>query len=391
MKKLDRFSLVLCVLYVLDHLLKLIAVEHFFRRGPVPRPRVWPTVTLLQPITRGASDLRAALTARVHLEYPASIQHLLVCDHADTDSLAICRDILRHYPALEAQIVEVAGVDTRPALKTVKLQAGLPLATGEIICCVDDDITLRPTTLLQLVPEVLPAHAGAAFGLACYTSWQNLPSSLMSIFVNANALLSYIPLTYLADPFTITGHCFALRRSTLDAVGGFAGMEHRVDDDHDLARRLRANGLQSVQTTLVYDVVNTLPSLSAYQAQIKRWFIFPRQALIPFLTPWERIVSAAGSIAMLIPVLQALMVIFTRRRIALLGASTSLILFASTYSLCEARYLHRKTPPMRWVLLPFVALLTPLQICGALLSNKQIEWRGQQLRIARGGAFEVVQ
>jgi len=41
-------------------------------------------------------------------------------------------------------------------------------------------------------------------------------------------------------------------------------------------------------------------------------------------------------------------------------------------------------------LLPIVALLTLLQVLWSLLSNEEIEWRGQRLRIRRGGIFEVL-
>ena len=54
-----------------------------------------------------------------------------------------------------------------------------------------------------------------------------MPGSAISSFVNANALLSYIPLTYLTEPFTITGHCYALRRAIFDAVGGLEDMAGR--------------------------------------------------------------------------------------------------------------------------------------------------------------------
>ena len=107
----------------------------------------------------------------------------------------------------------------------------------------------------------------------------------MSLFVNANALLSYLPLTYLTEPFTVTGHCFALRHATLTAIGGFGDDPDRIDDDHELARRVRAHGLRIMQTPLLYDVTNLLDSFSAYRVQMRRWFIFPRQAMLPYLRP----------------------------------------------------------------------------------------------------------
>src|SRR3954452_16632966 len=107
----------------------MAAVIHFFaRKRPTP-PRPWPSVTLLQPITRGADSLRVALEARAGLDYAAHIQHLLVCDASDVENQSICRHWTSAYPHMDAQIVYVES-SGGTALKTVKLMAGLPRAQG---------------------------------------------------------------------------------------------------------------------------------------------------------------------------------------------------------------------------------------------------------------------
>ena len=57
MRPIDRWITVFVVLFCLDRLLKLAAVVHFFRRRRPAAPPFWPSVTLLQPITRGAHGL----------------------------------------------------------------------------------------------------------------------------------------------------------------------------------------------------------------------------------------------------------------------------------------------------------------------------------------------
>src|SRR5262249_35922623 len=134
------------------------------------------------------------------------------------------------------------------ATKIRKLQAGLPLAKGEVVCFVDDDVTPRPDTLLTLLPYLFQPDTGAVFGLPCYTNWFTPWSSLMSGFVNANMLLNFVALPYLTQPFRITGHFVAFFRKHLKEVGELTGLEHSIDDDFELARRLRARGLRCVQT-----------------------------------------------------------------------------------------------------------------------------------------------
>ncbi|MDQ3707475.1 MAG: glycosyltransferase [Chloroflexota bacterium] len=391
MSRLDRLSGVLLAAFVLDRALKLAAVVHFFRRKSPSPPPTWPAVTLLQPLSRGASDLRAALVSRAPLDYPAPVQHLFVCDEADEASQTACRNLMRDFPTLQGQVVVVPRGASPMSFKTVKLQVGMEHAKGEVVCCVDDDILLRPDALRLLVPYLHEPGAGAVFGLACYTSWRNLPTSLMSAFVNSNALLSYVPLTYMADPFTITGHCYALRREVLESVDEFRGMEHHFGDDHELAWRLRDKGLRSVQTPLVYDVVNHFDTLGQYAAQMKRWFVFPRQMLLPAMTQRERAVSFLGSAGNLLPGLLLLLALVTRRAAITRALGMSLGLSGAIYYICEKLYLKRRTPLKWWPLVLVTALFAPFQVVWALLSDDVIEWRGRKVRVLKGGRYAEVE
>ena len=104
---LDRLSYGLTALFALDRLLKLLAARHFFRRPSPPTPATWPTVTLLQPITWGTNNLLNALRARAHLDYPSTIQHILICDASDEASQTTVASFLAEFSQLQMQIVLV--------------------------------------------------------------------------------------------------------------------------------------------------------------------------------------------------------------------------------------------------------------------------------------------
>jgi len=309
----------------------------------------------------------------------------------DKETQAICREYLAANVRLHAELVLVESRQgSGPASKIEKFIVALPHAIGEVFCFLDDDIVLRPDALRMLVPPLEQTGVGAVFGLACYTNWNTTWSSLLSLFVNAHALFCYIPLTYLTEPFTLTGHCFALKRTTFERAGGFANLAGRIDDDHEVARRVRKLGLCCRQTLLIYDVNNALPSLQTYLAQMKRWFVLPRQTMLPYLSFYEQWVSLIGSCGNLLPGIVVLSALLTRRKSALWSTAICLALYSAIYFFCEQRYLHRQTPRKRWLLLPFVAVLTPFHALAALLMNNDIEWRGQRLRIERSGKMILI-
>src|SRR5712692_9952839 len=136
---LDRLVNWLVTLFALERILKLAAVLHFFQRPRPSQPESWPTVTMLQPITRGASNLAAALRARATLDYPAAIQHLLICDAGDSANQELVSAHLSAFPGIQAEVIliEPDNDTASVATKMKKLQSALPQATGEVLCFVD--------------------------------------------------------------------------------------------------------------------------------------------------------------------------------------------------------------------------------------------------------------
>lgn len=125
----------------------------------------WPSVTLVQPITRASHDFTPILTARRMLDYPDTVQHLPVCDRVDLASQARCRALLGD----DAAIILVDPDGGTIATKVAKMRAALPHIAGEVVCFVDDDVTLPPDALQRLVAPLMQREVGAAFGVARYT------------------------------------------------------------------------------------------------------------------------------------------------------------------------------------------------------------------------------
>lgn len=385
---IDWVCLSLAVFFVLQQLAKFAGVVVFFRRPPPSQAAPWAKVTLIQPVTRSENDLARVLQSRFRLDYPGPIQHILVCDSNDSKSQSICRSVLDEFPDLHADLVFAEASGAPVATKIEKMLAALPWVEGDILCFVDDDILLPPPALRILVAYLSRPGVGAVFGLASYTNWQNLWSSLMSSFVNSNALLNYIPLTYFTEPFTITGHCFAMSRSVFMATGGLQGMGNRVDDDHELARGVRRLGLKLVLTPLIYEVDNYLSSPHAYWAQMKRWFVIPRQSMLPGLTARETTLMMWTSADLWLPPVLALLALVFRRPWSIVEVAVCLAVVYIINDLCARLYTRHPTP-WRWLLLPALsALAAPGLMLTAILGNNQIEWRGRRLRLQRGGKME---
>lgn len=391
---LDRLAIGLSLLSIADRAVKLGLVAHFFSRRRPVEPVSWPSVTILQPVTRGVAALRANLEARARLDYPGRVQHVIVCDAVDASSQAICRQMATAHPELDVRIVRAegcAGAAASPAPKLVKLQAGFPYATNDVLCLMDDDVAPRRDGLRRLVTYLMAPGIGASFGLACYTSWENLWSSLLSAYVNAYTLENFVTWAYLSGPPRVVGQMACYWRRPFAAVGAFDGLEGYLDDDFVLAQRLGEAGLRPLQTPVVYDVNDPAESWRCYAAKFKRWIVLPRHAMEPFLTPRQRMAAFLATPAtILVPSALGAVALAARRRVPTCALAAAIGAFGAAQGVSAARFFQRRIPRRRWPLLVYTVLVTPLHAALTLFAGNEIEWRGQRMRVYRDGHFERV-
>lgn len=372
--------------YLLDRCWRWLVIRRFFADPQPPAPKPWPSIDLIQPLTHGVFDLAKTLQQRLNLSYAGQLQHYWIVDQADSQILAVCSALQRKHPEQHITIIQVAPDWGQRASKLVKLQAALAQANSEVLWFIDDDVTLPIDGLSQGLPYVFQPQVGAIFGLACYVNWRNLPSALMSNFVNANALPSYIGLAALTEPYTITGHQFALQRHIFEQIGGFSGMQGRIDDDHELARRVQAHDLRNLQTPLIYQVDNYFVNLPAYSQQMQRWFTIPRVLMLPYLSQRDQFVTSMSSLAQPIPTILGLASIRQPKLRPWLLAC--LLAQLSLHGWQIRRYCQAKAPWWAWPLSMLGTLLDPLLMLWGLLGDDTIVWRGERIRLRRSASAQ---
>jgi ceramide glucosyltransferase len=75
---------------------------------------------------------------------------------------------------------------------------------------------------------------------------------------------------YLGADFGL-GALIAVRRTSLDAAGGFAPLAHYLADDYQLAHRISQNGQRIVLSDYVVDIVLSGESLKSVLLRLLRW------------------------------------------------------------------------------------------------------------------------
>ncbi len=366
-------------------------VWRFFRRPIPPTAREPERVSILQPILSGDPTLPGCLQANLALQTRYNLEFIWLVDSDDHAAQRLCQALAALYEQHPVQIVTLPPPGQRDNPKMIKLIAGMAYARGDVICVLDDDTRLPGGGLEQCLPFLDQPAAGLAFGLPYYRHFGNLWSSLVSLFVNDQSLMTYVPYTALAEPFTINGMFYAMRRETLERVGGFAGLESALADDFAVAERFRAHGYRLVQTPLRHAISTTVQGPGHYLSLIQRWFIFPRESLLRHLDGQDRaVLYGMGMLPALFPL--ALAVALKAKPSPRMWGYAALYFGHSllAFQHFNAAYLRGATPAAyRWAA-PLVELLFPLQLLAAQLSPQRIVWRGHVLQVEKGGGFHVV-
>jgi hopanoid biosynthesis associated glycosyl transferase protein HpnI len=117
-----------------------------------------------------------------------------------------------------------------------------PPIRHDIVILADSDIRVAPDYLARVIAALQQPGVGAVtclyHGVAVSGPW----SRLGALFINAHFLPSVVLglASGLAQP--CFGSTIALKRSTLDAIGGFAAFADRLDDDYAIGAAVRERG-----------------------------------------------------------------------------------------------------------------------------------------------------
>ncbi|WP_375383125.1 bacteriohopanetetrol glucosamine biosynthesis glycosyltransferase HpnI [uncultured Sphingomonas sp.] len=208
-----------------------------FAREPLPEPARPEPVTLLKPLHGSEPALAANLATFLAQEWSAPIQMLAGTNRADDPALAVAR-------ALPNVVVRTDAPAIGANAKICNLANLVSAASHDIVILSDSDMAVPPDYLARVVAALAMPGVGAVTCLyhgrgdagaasrfaAAAIGWQFTPSVVMSLALRVE--------------HPCMGSTIALRRSTLDAIGGFQAFADLLADDYAIGAAVRRLGLR---------------------------------------------------------------------------------------------------------------------------------------------------
>lgn len=335
----------------------------------IPEPCDWqPPITILKPLHGDEPMLEEALASFCAQTYPC-FQIVFGLDSPTDPALHVIRRLRARFPQADIEMVvdpSQHGVNR----KISNLINMYPHAKHDVIVMADSDIHAPQGYLQQLAG----ALAGDKVGLVT-TLYAGLGASdtVAARLGAAQINHSFLPGALLARALgreDCLGATMALRRSTLESVGGLHALAHHLADDAVLGRLVRARA----QTVAL---AATIPATTVPERQIGDLFAHELR--------WGRTIQSLAPIGFALSSLQY--PLFWGALTATLAAFQpwALVLFVGVWLVRSAamlgidKALGLATAVPIW-LLPLRDLLSVTVIL-ASYGGREVAWRGHVLRI----------
>lgn len=224
-------------------LLAAILVGRFMRQ-PQNLGSPSPAVTIFKPLHQGEPDLARNLETFFTQDYAGAVQILFGVRDETDPAVAVVRALQAKYPQRDTAVV-VKAVQYGANAKVSNLINMLPFARHDTLILSDSDIAVGPGWLSQVTAAL--ARPGVGIVTCLYTGEpaQN-GHKLWSALAAMGTSYAFLPNAVLGMSLGLAAPCFgstiALKRQTLEEIGGFQAFADQLADDYEMGRAVRGKG-----------------------------------------------------------------------------------------------------------------------------------------------------
>ncbi len=362
------FGLLACAGLV-QVLVGLVLVRRFAEAAkPIPA-RSFEPVTVLKPLF-GAEPLLEDALASVCRQDHAPLQIVFGVQDDDDPAIAVARRVMARFPDRDIALV----VDPTPHGRNRKVANLINMARHaryDVLLISDSDVHVEPDT----VARMLDALGRPGVGLVTAPYGGRPATDTVAAHLGASGIgHGFLPGTLMARALgrrDCLGAAMAIRRSTLDAVGGLPALSRHVADDHML-------GLLVQQLGLDVAMAGCVPTTTVPETSVRDLF---RHEL-----RWSRTIASFvplkfAASAVQYPIAWALLA-FAATGFGIAGFTlvAAMWLARALAAVAIDRMLALPHNRMALLLLPLRDVLS-LAVVAATFAGTEIKWRGQIMHV----------
>jgi ceramide glucosyltransferase len=250
-------------------LLRTLAVLAFRLRPPVPEPRAWPAVSVLKPVCGLDRELEQNLRSVCAQDYPGEVQVVLAAQRADEPALPVLRRLAAEFGPERVTLTIASGEPTANG-KIFNLANAVRAARHEVLLVSDSDVRVPRDHLRAIVAPLADPSVGYS-----QTLYRGRGARRWFERLELLSLHDFVSDIVFAHVTGASGFCLgssvALRRATLEAIGGFESLAPFLVEDFEMGRRIRALGLRHALVRRPVDTIVDLASARGWWEHQLYW------------------------------------------------------------------------------------------------------------------------
>jgi ceramide glucosyltransferase len=336
-----------------------------------------PDVTILKPLHGGEPGLFENLASFCDQDYSGRIQIIFGVQNPHDDAVAIVERLRKARTASDLDLVvntKVYGLNR----KVSNLVNMAPAIRHEVVIVSDSDMRVDPGYLQRVVAALERPGIGAVTCLYYGVPLTGMWARFSALAINSH----FLPSVVLGLAFGRARPCFgstiALRRRSLDEIGGFVAFADCLADDYAIGAALRARGhAVSIPPFAIAHMCTQISLRELWQHQL-RWARTIRSidaagyagSILSHPWPWALLaVIAAGGSPALLPAIGI--------------AVASILCRMALLQQVEHAY---ALPPQAYWLVPAADLLSFAVLVSSFL-GRGVSWKGHRFRLIGGGGW----
>ena len=337
----------------------------------------FPSITILKPLHGAELGLHDKLASFCDQDYPGPVQILFGVQDANDPAVAVVDRLIAERPGADLQLL----VSTRPAGPNPKVATLIGLQgriRHDVVVLSDSDVSVERNYLARTVATLAQPGVGLVTCLYRGTPVPSLWARLASMAIDYDFLPNVLVGLALGLARPCFGSTIAMRRETLERIGGFDAFLGYLADDNAIGEAVRGIGMR---------------------VAIPRWIVEHACPERSFMELWSHELRWARTLRAVSPAGYAGMVITHPLPFALLGASLNGLGALGGGSIVAAiacrlvlqlqvdHTLHVSTS--RWWLGPARDLLAFVVYVASFFVDV-VSWRGQRYRVRADGTLVSV-
>jgi len=239
------------------------------RPGVAAMPQQFAPISVLKPLCGAEPRLYENLAGLCRQDHPNYQLVFGVCAH-DDPAIDVVNRLRAVFPERDISLV----VDSRTHGRNPKVSNLINLfraARHDHLVIADSDIAVPPDYLRRLAGPLGDPHVGVVTCLYRGRPVDGIWSRLGAAFINEWFAPSVRVAHAGGSRSFAFGATIALRRDTLNAIGGFRALANRLADDYWLGELTRQSGWKTVLSDVVVETDVTETSLRALWRHELRW------------------------------------------------------------------------------------------------------------------------